>query len=189
MLMGRRNASHRFMPNVFVFPGGRVERADHGPRFGAAIADDMRRLLLLHVASPRPQLPEALIAAAMREAAEETGLHFRAPSDPAGRFSADGVRYVARAITPSFMPRRFDTRFFMIDRRHVLAETEGAVGPDKELTELAWVSHAQALELPINPITRTILKGVILPLTDPDDLSSVPFYRETRGALHTFELA
>ena len=28
VLLGRRASRHRFMPNVFVFPGGRVDNAD-----------------------------------------------------------------------------------------------------------------------------------------------------------------
>ncbi|MDZ4320825.1 MAG: NUDIX hydrolase, partial [Phenylobacterium sp.] len=28
VLMGKRNSGHDFMPNLWVFPGGRIDRAD-----------------------------------------------------------------------------------------------------------------------------------------------------------------
>ncbi len=135
VLMGRRHASHRFMPDVFVFPGGRVDRADHRATFTESFDERMRRLLIAASAKTPPRLPDALLACALREADEEAGLVFRDGST--GRYQAPGVRFVARAVTPSGLPRRFDTRFFMIDRSAAITEVSGRAGPDKELTELS----------------------------------------------------
>jgi 8-oxo-dGTP pyrophosphatase MutT (NUDIX family) len=177
MLMGRRNPAHRFMPDVFVFPGGRVERSDHRLRLDAPLHPRLRRLLMMATPVRPPLLPEALVAAALREAAEETGLHFLDPDDVMARFSPDGLRFVARALTPSFLPRRFDTRFFMIEAERIIKQTSGAAGPDQELTELVWVTAEEAQSLPIHAITRNILKGLPTFLMDEDDLTPVPFYR------------
>src|SRR5580693_2302598 len=38
VLMGRRNGGHNFMPGKWVFPGGRIDRAD----FHAPFATDLR---------------------------------------------------------------------------------------------------------------------------------------------------
>jgi hypothetical protein len=45
LLMGKRHAGHRFMPDVMVFPGGRVDPDDHrGPAI-SELREDARRLL------------------------------------------------------------------------------------------------------------------------------------------------
>ena len=75
------------------------------------------------------RLAHALSAAAIRELWEETGLplglrgrwaapppeDWRGFADFGYRPSAAALRYVFRAITPTFRPRRFDARFFLLD--------------------------------------------------------------------------
>lgn len=45
VLMGRRNPADRFMPNKFVFPGGAVDKADHGLPLGDEGAEPCRTRL------------------------------------------------------------------------------------------------------------------------------------------------
>jgi hypothetical protein len=70
----------------------------------------------------------------------------------------EALQVVARAITPSRRPKRFDTRFFAVDRTCVAAEVPGVVGPESELVELAWVSLADARRLELPSITQAILE-------------------------------
>jgi hypothetical protein len=69
----------------------------------------------------------------------------------------EALQLIARAITPPRRPKRFDTRFFAIDRDFVADEVPGLVGPDSELIELAWVTIADAKKLELPTITLTIL--------------------------------
>jgi hypothetical protein len=69
----------------------------------------------------------------------------------------EALQLIARAITPPRRPKRFDTRFFAIDRDFVADEVPGLVGPDSELIELAWVTIAEAKRLELPTITLTIL--------------------------------
>ena len=69
--MGLRHASHRFMPNVLVFPGGRVDRADHRAK-ACPNCRDFTRACLERQAPP--SLARAIGIAAARELHEETGL-------------------------------------------------------------------------------------------------------------------
>ena len=199
VLMGRRNERLAFMGGKFVFPGGRIEPSDRRMPVAGALsqrADDALRAKL-----PRAphHLGRSLALAAIRETYEETGLligtrDYGPPeTTPEGAWQAffeegvmpdlEALHLVARAITPPKRPRRFDTRFFAVDRRSVAAERPGLVGPDSELTELAWVTLDDArkkLELP--RITRVVL----------DDLDGaaqagfppyrpIPFYFERHG--------
>jgi hypothetical protein len=68
------------------------------------------------------------------------------------------VQFVARAITPPRRPKRFDTRFFAIDRTSVADEVPGIISPDSELVELVWVNLADARELDLPSITQVILE-------------------------------
>ena len=72
----------------------------------------------------------------------------------------EGLQVVGRAITPPGRVKRFDTRFFAIDRTAIADEVEGVVGPDSELVELAWVTFAQARALDLPHITDTILSDL-----------------------------
>lgn len=127
--MLRRSSRSIFMPDVFVFPGGRVEAQDRTP--GA-----QRRL-----AGTAQALDAAFVHAAIRETFEECGLLFaagsvdeRALANARRRIAAqsatfsdvldeldelgiclDGaaLRYFSHWITPPSETRRFDTHFFV----------------------------------------------------------------------------
>jgi 8-oxo-dGTP pyrophosphatase MutT (NUDIX family) len=186
------------MPGMFVFPGGRVDPDDRrmvaagalNPRADAALNARTRR--------PSPQRGRALALAAIRETFEETGLllgtqDYGAPEPvPDGTWSAfrergifpdlEAMQLVARAITPPARPRRFDTRFFAVDRAAIAAEVKGVAGPDSELVELVWVTLAEAPGLAIPTITRVVLEELEERLAAgfSQDLP-IPFYHEQRG--------
>jgi 8-oxo-dGTP pyrophosphatase MutT (NUDIX family) len=173
VLLGKRHGGHAFMPDKFVFPGGRVEPHDrHVPvvgRLDAHVEDKLMR----HVARPSRDKARALAVAAIREVFEETGLLVgrkveepsRVPADgPVDPFAAAGVRpdlsqlhLIARAITPPGRPRRFDARFFAVDAQLIAHKVEGVVHRDAELVELTWLPVAQARELDIPPVTKRVL--------------------------------
>src|SRR5499427_2728319 len=76
VLLGCRDAKHAFMPNRYVFPGGRVDRDD--ARVPVATPLDRHvRARLQKAATPRRA--QALGVAAVRETFEETGLMLAKP--------------------------------------------------------------------------------------------------------------
>ena len=88
VLMGLRNAGHKFMPNLMVFPGGGVDPDDHlAPAASPFPNHAMARLQR----SCGPELATALLHAAARELEEETGLTLGTPPGFAGtRLSVPG---------------------------------------------------------------------------------------------------
>ena len=198
ILMGRRHAGHTFMPGKFVCPGGRIEAGDRAMVAAGVLHPRAEAALGARIARPSAQRGRALALAAIRETFEETGLllgtkAYGAPeSAPAGPWCAfrehgvfpdlEAMHLIARAITPPCRPRRFDTRFFAIDRSAVAAQVDGVTGPDAELVEIAWVTLAKARELELPTITQVILDE----LQDRLDAGfahelPVPFYYERRG--------
>jgi 8-oxo-dGTP pyrophosphatase MutT (NUDIX family) len=169
LLMGRRNAAQAFMPGVFVFPGGRVDRSDYRSDL-RAVGLAMRERLAREGGCVRASLPDALLAAAIRELAEETGFVI-------DRERLTGISFIARAITPPHLSRRFDTRFFLVDRGAIHEERAGAIGPEREFTELRWVTIEEARRLPIPAVTALILDAAEARLAGADDLRPVPVYR------------
>lgn len=198
VLMGRRHLGHKFMPGKFVFPGGRIEPADRSmPAYGA-LHHRAEAALMARVLRPSPRRSRALALAAVRETFEETGLLLgtaehggpaAVPEGPWSGFQERGVlpnlealQLIARAITPPRRPKRFDTRFFAIDREMIAAEAPGAVGPDSELVEITWVDLAEARKLDLPTITTVILEELEHRLAAgfAHELP-VPFYFERQG--------
>ncbi len=195
VLFGRRNASHRFMPNKFVFPGGAVESADRRVAALTPLAAAVEAKLNLSVRRPSKSLARALALAAIRETFEETGLVIGEPCEGVaapgawGAFFAHGfapalhtIDYLARAITPPGRSKRFDARFFVVDAVHVKAQAAGIVHAGAELTELVWQPLAQADALDLPQITRMVLADLRAALAQGFDAARArPFYREVRG--------
>ncbi|MBY6263413.1 NUDIX hydrolase [Azospirillum sp. 412522] len=125
LLVMERHAGLRFAPGATVFPGGRMEAADHDPHWHG------------HWPDGDPPADLAHRVAALRECAEECGLlPSRDPLPPpaladlrralaAGEgFAATLARLgvapalgrmapLARWVSPEMLPRRFDTLFFL----------------------------------------------------------------------------
>ncbi|MCR5880697.1 NUDIX hydrolase [Phenylobacterium sp. J367] len=81
VLMGRRHGGHSFMPDRWVFPGGRIERADYRAPFASDLKPGEQAVFDAHL---RPGQGRALALAAIRETWEEAGLLLarKAPTRP-----------------------------------------------------------------------------------------------------------
>ncbi|HYD45739.1 MAG TPA: NUDIX hydrolase [Phenylobacterium sp.] len=186
VLMGRRHGGHDFMPDKWVFPGGRIDRADYvAPR-----AAELDPALIARLAPMPAKKAEALALTAIRETFEEAGLLLAKPAAKTRRagpwrpFLAQGalpdpsgMRLVARAVTPPMVGKRFDTLFF-------LAEADGLISLERqadcgELDEIAWFDFEAAKDLDLPAITRTVIKEAGLQLEDPD--RRAPFIRFAMG--------
>lgn len=173
VLMGRRHPDMIFMPNRYVFPGGRLERFDRiMPVYGVLDADSERRLNT-DVQRPAASRSRGLAAAAVRELYEETGLlmgstDLGAPDSPCEDWKAfqdhgvfpdlGALTFIARAITPPRHPRRYDTRFFAADARGICGEVPGMVGADKEFVDLRWLTFDETRSMELANVTRVVLE-------------------------------
>jgi 8-oxo-dGTP pyrophosphatase MutT (NUDIX family) len=198
VLLGKRRMDMKFMPGKYVFPGGRVDKAD---RFVTA-ADELdsvetRKLLLDMKGVPSPARARALALAAVRETYEEAGLVIGGPAEAHAppkstawrRFYDTGfvpkiapLSYFARAITPPGRPRRFDTRFFCVDAKSITHRTQA---PEDELSGLVWMTLEEARTLDLPPITRVILEDLSdrLAAGNLHDVSAaVPYYHNRNGS-------
>jgi 8-oxo-dGTP pyrophosphatase MutT (NUDIX family) len=197
VLMGRRHDGHTFMPGKFVFPGGRVETYDGRMPAAGSVSPHLQDRLLHQARRQSALRARALLLAAIRETCEETGLLIGQPGTevpmvPAVEWEAfahakvlpdiNMLHYIARAITPPQRPRRFDTRFFTADAQCIAERIEGLIGPESELTELVWVSLAEARNLDLPAITHIVLDELETRIRDGfgRDLP-VPFYRQQHG--------
>jgi len=131
-----RAAAMVFAPGVVAFPGGGVDPTD---RMAIAVPGRPLSWWALRLELPEPEVAE-LLAAAVRELFEETGVLLGAPAGPAGNaarerqrleltahrigvadvLAAEGIEAPfdqlvpwARWITPPGQTRRYDTFFFV----------------------------------------------------------------------------
>jgi 8-oxo-dGTP pyrophosphatase MutT (NUDIX family) len=121
VLLVQRNPGSRFMPGVWVFPGGGV-KADEpiGGVAGGETDADADEL--------------AHRAAALRELREEAGIEL--PADAR-------LELWSRWITPEPVPIRFDTRFYVaVAPANASARVDGG-----EVVDARWLAPARALEL------------------------------------------
>jgi 8-oxo-dGTP pyrophosphatase MutT (NUDIX family) len=184
VLMGRRAASHVFMAGKWVFPGGRVDRADGRAASASDPTGETRARLATEVG---PYRARALMLAAVRETYEETGLRLARPAParsvagPWREFLAGGalpdlaaMSYVARAITPPGRTRRFDARFFRADASALMDDDPRPMAD--ELEGVAWLRADDALSRDLAAITRFVLNAAL-----DDRADGVPFVRQVRG--------
>lgn len=182
VLMGKRGAGHVFMPDVYVFPGGRRDRNDHALPFASDLDPTVYSSLQKRVARPLGAGgARALALAAIRELHEETGLIFGSPETQAPDLSP--LRFVARAITPPGHVRRYDTRFFCVFTDETQLNLDALHDTD-ELVDVSWLDMDALCSLNMAQITRSILEDVTkLMIVDPvlSFKNSVPFYFMRHG--------
>jgi 8-oxo-dGTP pyrophosphatase MutT (NUDIX family) len=194
ILMGQRHGGHVFMPNKFVFPGGRVDAADGRIAPLTGLRPEVEERVARGCSATRAR---ALGMAAIRETFEETGLLVGEPvaSPPRtrsrswGAFLAHGVvpsleilDLVARAITPPGLPRRFDARFFMTDAVHVHGDAHDELAGSGELLDVRWIPISEAQHLDLPQITALVIEHVAMRLAAPDPAAvTVPFVRFQQG--------
>lgn len=184
VLVGRRSNQHVFMPGAYVFPGGRLDRADHSVKPMDQLNDTV--LSKLQQASGKrmnPRRAAALAVAAVRETFEETGLVIGSTeasggNTPGFRPYLSHLRFVARAITPPGRIKRFDTRFFALFADEVGIEPARAK-PSPELERLEWVKLKDFGNVKLPEITRAVLQDLTETLDFAPGLPfgrPVPFY-------------
>ncbi len=169
ILMGCRSSGHDFMPNKYVFPGGRVDEEDElAPSLSELAAEEQR---MLEIGAARAV--RAFPLTAVREMFEETGLLVgHSAKDVAGvpaswadyyghgvAPSLAGFRFVGRAITPPMRHKRFDARFFMANADEALVD-DRAPADSRELADLRWFTLAEAAELDLPNVTRFVISEV-----------------------------
>jgi 8-oxo-dGTP pyrophosphatase MutT (NUDIX family) len=166
LLAGRRPGHVRFMPGVWVFPGGAIDPEDKKPWL---------------VETGGAHLPPRLVRsarAALRETWEEVGVLVgrAAPADrptPVGAHrltpieaayaersveaAIDVLTYVGRAITPTPVFRRFNTRFFVADGSAVAGDP---VSTD-ELEDVGWHPIRRQPLSPFRDVTEFMLARAV----------------------------
>lgn len=149
VLVGRRAGRHRFLPDVYAFPGGRIDSCD---RF----ENPIKPLNRYAFSCKAKQKLQALAVAAVRETWEETGIVLGRIEGHRLRPDLSGLHYFCRAITPAESPIRFHARFFLQD----LTGREVALGGSGELLDLAFRPVEQALQLPLADVTEFVLHQI-----------------------------
>lgn len=179
VLMVRRGAGLAFGANALVFPGGRLDRSD-GDKAWREWAQGARDL---------PAFELGLRVAAARELFEETGVLLAGAGPAPGpapealgplgaalaqadaRLDLGGVGTFARWITPTVMPKRFDTYFFIARA----PEDCEPICDGHEAVDVEWIAPGRALALAdkgeraLMAPTRKVLERLVL----LDDLAGV----------------
>ena len=162
VLAGRRPLNVKFMPGVYVFPGGAIEPPDRiawsieagteslGPRLARSARAALRETweeagVLIGRPGGRPSAPSA--KAPIERAYLERGL----------MAAMDLLTYVGRAITPSHSFRRFNTRFFLGDGSQVFGEPMAS----EELEDVRWHPVGREALASFRDVTRFMLARAI----------------------------
>jgi 8-oxo-dGTP pyrophosphatase MutT (NUDIX family) len=179
ILMGRRSAAQKFMPDKYVFPGGRTDPGDHRLKASADLrGDDLGRLLRSLGKKATHAKARAIAMSAIRETHEETGLPLRA--------DLSLFRLIARAVTPPIYPHRYDTHFFAAFCDATMPEGSPGPAASEEMLEPGWFSFNAAKALDLPDITRVILEEAEARLNADPALGAdlpIPFYAMHRGTM------
>jgi 8-oxo-dGTP pyrophosphatase MutT (NUDIX family) len=158
VLMGQRARRHKFMPDMYVFPGGRLDTVDStAPVLKDLPEKPLRRLTV----QSGEKIARGLAVAAARETWEETGLVLGKVTDQGLLADLSGMDYMARAITPPPSPIRFHARFFIADAEQIEGGPDAPLGGSGELLDLAFRPLRESLEMPIADVTEFVLEEVL----------------------------
>jgi len=194
LLMGRRPAKQKFMPNIFVFPGGAVEKEDYKVSFYSDFTPMNLRALAYKPSLIRAR---AIGLASIRETYEETGIFVGKtinnsvkPQPSTWRdFEINKIKprldilnYIARAVTPVEQSKRFNARFFICDSKY----THGSITQNNELLEIDWYPISEIVEkLPLAQVTHLIIKQCELYFQRPTKKGKgsiqIPIYSRRKG--------
>ncbi|REJ86202.1 MAG: NUDIX domain-containing protein [Acidobacteria bacterium] len=196
VLMGRRRTRDAWS-DLYVFPGGRVDRDDHRVRAASELRPEVAARL---EAGATPARGRAIAIAAIRETFEETGLRIAGRSagprperrSPWRQFAApdgggaegwapalDRLHLLCRAVTPPRRAKRFDARFFVtrLDEEHPAPSGNG------ELGDLRWIPLSATTKLPLPKITQVVLSllGERVASGDVSTPPRVPLFKTVHG--------
>jgi 8-oxo-dGTP pyrophosphatase MutT (NUDIX family) len=168
ILMGQRHTKSPFMPDIYVFPGGKIEADDWLIAPSQSLGNDVSKALQA-TAKCSSEKATALANAAIRETYEEVGLKLGSKTKPSDvptswrEFASEGLapnhgvlRMIGRAITPTASPQRFHARFLAAKADHA----SGELRESHELSDLGFRTIDEALALPIIDVTEEMLKRV-----------------------------
>jgi 8-oxo-dGTP pyrophosphatase MutT (NUDIX family) len=168
VLVGRRSLKARFMPGVYVFPGGAIDPPDRvawsvesgaeslPPRLAraarAAIRETWEEVGVLVGKPAEAPLPDARLPNTPPRTAIERAFRERGVAA-----AFDRLTYVGRAITPSHSFRRFNTRFFVGDAESVFGEPSAS----DELEDAGWRQIEQSMLDGFRDVTRFMLARAV----------------------------
>lgn len=194
ILMGCRSEGHDFMPNKYVFPGGRVDDEDIGIPVASDLPADCERRIALGAERPA----RAFGLTAIREMFEETGLvvgeRGEGPGDASPSWTAyfeqgavpslKHFQFLGRAITPPMRHKRFDARFFIANADEALID-DRAPADSRELADLRWFTLAEVAELDLPNVTRFVISEIEARLAGGEQTE--PFFLYWNAGGHTRE--
>jgi 8-oxo-dGTP pyrophosphatase MutT (NUDIX family) len=163
VLAGRRPLAARFMPGVYVFPGGQIDAEDRAAWSIETASEVLSpRLLRAARAALRESWEEAGVLIGRQTGAPAEGAAHSRPIERAYRerglvAAMDLLTYVGRAITPSHSRRRFNTRFFLAEGEHVLGEP----AVSEELEDVAWHPIGRGPLASFRDVTRFMLSEAL----------------------------
>ena len=173
ILMGKRASTHAFMPNKFVFPGGRLDPVDQRLQVPGQLKEsEMSRLRMFTRKSVSDRTLRGLALASIREAFEETGLIVGRPTQRTLKTShavwqqyfdhgveppLEAMDFIARAVTPAYRKKRFDTRFFMVFDESIYTDPEDLSDGSGELLDLHWLTISEARTLDLPAVTHWVI--------------------------------
>ena len=207
ILLGKRSMKHKFMPGKFVFPGGRLDYIDQRIKVPSELTNTvftrLRREIRSNVSDAKLR---GLALAAIRETFEETGLVVGRQSPEVVRttnhswtqYFSHGVvppledmDFIARAITPPYRNRRFDTRFFMVHDSAIHSDPSQVSSASGELLDLHWLTLDEARQTDLPAITRMVIDVVEERLKMPklqQQAAPAPFVRNAKSKWLTSSL-
>ena len=174
VLMGQRPMQSRFMPGVYVFPGGVTEKEDLQAYKFFKLKPN-KKVNKKAMKSYSNSHCQSLLLTAIRETAEETGLYLaEAEKSSLKPFinsesswnhfteksyipSTHKLLFFGRAITPSKLKIRFHARFFIA----FYEDFVGKMKANRELENLDWISLNEAKNKKIADVTEFMLDEII----------------------------